>query len=52
MKYYRTWQEAFKDFITIYGHNFEDSYNLTAEFEEALGKNSKGVYFLYIKETI
>lgn len=48
MKYYRTWQEAFKDFIEYYGHNFKDSYNLAAEFEQQVGKNVKGVWFLYI----
>lgn len=48
MKYYKTWQEAFIDFINHFGHNYKDSYNLAAEFEEKLGQNIKGVYFMYI----
>ncbi len=46
MKYYRTWQEAFIDYIKLRGHEYVDSYNLSAEFEEALGRNIKGVWFL------
>lgn len=48
MKYYKTWQDAFKDFLELYGHNYADSYNLAAEFEEHLDKNIKGVWFLRI----
>jgi hypothetical protein len=48
MRYYKTWQEAFIDFINEFGHNYKDSYNLAAEFEEKLGRNSRGVYFMYI----
>lgn len=47
MRYYKTWQEAFKDFIERFGHNYEDSYNLAAEFEQQLNKNIKGVYYMY-----
>ncbi len=48
MKYYTTWQEAFKDFIDRFGHNYEDSYNLAAEFEENLCRNIKGVWYIYL----
>lgn len=47
MKYYKTWQEALSDFIDRFGHNYADSYNLVAEFEEKLGRNIKGVWFMY-----
>lgn len=47
MKYYSTWQEALLDFVELFGHNYEDSYNLMAEFEEKLNQNIKGVYFMY-----
>lgn len=47
MKYYKTWQEALLDFVERFGHNYEDSYNLMAEFEEKLNQNIKGVYFMY-----
>lgn len=50
MKYYKTWQEAFIDFIERFGHNYEESYTLTAEFEEKLNKNNKGVYYIYFGE--
>jgi hypothetical protein len=50
MKYYKTWQEAFIEFVKLFGHQYSDSYNLAAEFEEKLGKNIKGVYFMYIGE--
>jgi hypothetical protein len=50
MKYYKTWQEAFISFTERYGHNFDDSYNLAAEFEEHLYKNKNGTY--YFKDTI
>jgi hypothetical protein len=46
MKAYTTWQEALVRFIELYGHNYKDSYNLTAEFEQHLTKNRLGVYFL------
>lgn len=51
MKYYSTWQEALLDFIKEYGHNYLDPYNLVVEFEEQLKRNTKGVYFMYIKES-
>lgn len=46
MKYYQTWQAALVDFIHWYGHNYQDSYNLMVEFEQRLGKNTKGTWFL------
>lgn len=51
MKYYSTWQEAFIDFINKHGSDYDDSYNLAAEFEEKLGKNIKGVYYIYFGDT-
>lgn len=48
MRYYKTWQDAFIDFVKQYGHNYTDSYNLAVEFEDQLGKNIHGVYFLYL----
>lgn len=51
MKYYKTWQEAFKDFIDHFGHNYEDAYNLVSEFEQQLNRNVKGVYFMYFGES-
>lgn len=50
MKYYKTWQEAFLEFISLYGHNYKDSYNLAAEFEQHLQKNNKNVYYLRISK--
>lgn len=50
MKYYKTWQEAFLDFITKYGSNYEEPYNLTAEFELQLKQNIHGSYFMYHKK--
>ncbi len=47
MKYYSNWQDALQDFIKKYGHNYKDTYNLIVEFEEALEKNSKGIYYMY-----
>ncbi len=44
--YYSSWQEAFKDFITKYGHNYKDPYNLMIEFELQLKRNIKGTYFI------
>lgn len=37
------------DYIRHFGHNYEEDniYSLYNEFEHNLGKNSKGVYFLY-----
>lgn len=46
MKYYSTWQDAFIDFIKQYGHNYAVSWNLAEEFEQQLGKNRHGKYFL------
>lgn len=46
MKYYKTWQEAFIEFIERFGHNYEDSYNLSVEFELHLNKNKRGVYYI------
>jgi hypothetical protein len=46
MKYYKTWQEAFIDFIKRSGNEFDDSYNLTAEFEYKLGRNVRGTYYI------
>ena len=43
---YRTWQEAFMQFIRKYGHNYEDSYNMAVEFEMHLRQNRLGVYYL------
>ncbi len=43
---YKTWQDAFMAFIRQYGHNYHDSYNLAAEFEQHVTKNRLGVYFL------
>lgn len=51
MKYYSTWQEALSDFVERFGHNYADSYNLVAEFEEMLNKNIKGVYYIYFGDT-
>lgn len=50
MKYYSTWQEALLDFIERYGHNYQDSYNLTAEFEQKVKQNAKGVWYMYLGE--
>lgn len=50
MKYYRSWQDALQDFISRYGANYQDPYNLMVEFEEQLKKNIKGVYFMYFPE--
>lgn len=46
MKYYSNWQDALLDFVTQYGHNYEDAYNLIAEFELHLKQNIKGVYYM------
>lgn len=46
MKYYSTWQEAFIEFIQLYGHNYQVAWNLAEEFEMQLGKNRQGRYFL------
>lgn len=46
MTYYKSWQEALQDFIAKYGHNFEDPYNLTMEFEIQLKRNIKGAYYM------
>ena len=46
MKYYTTWQEAFQVFIKKFGHNYQDSYNLAAEFEQQLRQNRRGAYYL------
>jgi hypothetical protein len=50
MKYYSEWQDALLDFIKLYGHNYPDSYNLTAEFEIQLQQNVRGAYFLHLEE--
>ncbi len=47
MKYYSSWQEALVEFIDQYGHNYEDGYNLVAEFEQELQQNANGAYFMY-----
>lgn len=46
MKYYRTWQDALRDFISRYGHNYRDAYNMITEFELILQRNIRGVYFM------
>lgn len=46
MTYYKTWQDALMAFIEQYGHNYADSYNLAAEFEQHLGRNVRGVWYL------
>jgi hypothetical protein len=46
MIYFKTWQDAFAHFLSEFGHNYQDSYNLAAEFEQQLGRNRLGVYFL------
>lgn len=46
MKPFKTWQDALIEFINLYGHNYKDSYNLTAEFEQMLTQNRIGTYFL------
>ena len=48
MTYYKSWQDAFRDFLDTFGDNYLDAYNLTCEFESKLGQNSKGSYFLRI----
>lgn len=50
MKYYREWQDALIDFITVYGQNYTDSYNLSSDFEEILNQNKKGTWFIYWDE--
>lgn len=50
MKHYSEWQKAFIEFITLYGHNYKDSYNLAAEFEQHLFQNRIGTYYLDIGE--
>lgn len=46
MKYYSTWQEALIDFIKANGAEYDDSYNLMADFEQELNQNLRGTYFL------
>jgi uncharacterized protein YheU (UPF0270 family) len=46
MTYYKTWQDALQEFITRFGHEYEDSYNLMSEFEEVLQQNRQGVYYI------
>ena len=46
MKYYSNWQDALISFITKYGHNYEDAYNLIVEFELELKQNIKGAYYI------
>lgn len=46
MTYYSEWQLALIDFITLYGHNYKDAYNLTVEFELHLKRNKHGAYFI------
>lgn len=46
MKYYANWQDALISFITKYGHNYTDAYNLTVEFEQQLKQNIKGAYYM------
>jgi hypothetical protein len=47
MKYFSSWQEAYKWFVNRYVDNYEDSYNLSAEFELQLKQNSRGAYFIH-----
>lgn len=49
MRYYSSWQEALVEFVALFGHNYQDGYNLVAEFEQKLNRNSKGTYFIYYK---
>lgn len=46
MKYYSSWQEALMDYVRRYGHNYEDAYNLMADFELNLSQNIKGAHFI------
>ncbi len=46
MKYYSKWQDALQDFISEFGHNYKDAYNLMMEFEQMLHQNIKGTYFM------
>lgn len=46
IKYYSSWQEALLEFISKYGQNYKDPYNLVTEFELQLKKNIKGTYFI------
>ena len=52
MKYYSTWQAAFIEFIERYGSNYEDSYNLSVEFELHLKQNKNGAYFIIWEKTL
>lgn len=49
MKYYSEWQDALIDWIKLRGHSYEkvsDLFALMSEFENNLGRNSKGAYYL------
>ncbi len=46
MTTFRTWQEAYMQFIRLFGHNYTDSYNMNVEFEAHLRRNRLGRYFL------
>ena len=46
MTYYSTWQEALAEFITKYGHNYKDAYNLATEFEMHIKQNIKGSWYM------
>lgn len=43
---FKSWQDALIAFIRVRGHDYQDAYNLTAEFEEYLIRNRVGTYFL------
>lgn len=46
MKYYKTWQLAFMDFIREHGDEFQDSYNLSVEFESVLRQNRAKAFYM------
>jgi hypothetical protein len=48
MRYYSTWQEALQDFIERFGSGFDTSFELIQEFEQKLGRNVRGAWFMYI----
>ena len=52
MKYYSSWQEALRDFVEHYGHNYkevDEVYALMVEFELELQRNVKGAYYMQEK---
>lgn len=46
MKPFSSWQEALIEFINVYGHNYQNGYNLIEEFEHMLMQNRVGTYFI------